>query len=83
MCTGILDLFNFLLKNPQFRLTILCLTIIHVCVCHCVHKYLAVCKFVQQWLMFIVCVYQVWVNNSQLPGDHVVAGSFETAARVR
>ena len=26
---------------------------------------------------------QVWVNNSQLPGDHAVAGSFETAARVR
>ena len=25
---------------------------------------------------------QVWVNNSQLPGDHAVAGSFETAARV-
>ena len=23
------------------------------------------------------------MNNSQLPGDHVVAGSFETAARVR
>jgi len=22
------------------------------------------------------------VNNSQLPGDHAVAGSFETAARV-
>ena len=26
---------------------------------------------------------QVWVNNSQLPGDHVIAGSFETAMRVR
>ena len=23
------------------------------------------------------------MNNSQLPGDHIVAGSFETAARVR
>ena len=29
-----------------------------------------------------VLLLQVWVNNSQLPGDHVVAGSFETAARV-
>ena len=25
---------------------------------------------------------QVWVNNSQLPGDHVRAGSYETAMRV-
>ena len=25
---------------------------------------------------------QVWVNNSQLPVDHVMAGSFETAMRV-
>ena len=26
---------------------------------------------------------QVWVKNSQLPGDHIAAGSFETAMRVR
>lgn len=26
---------------------------------------------------------QVWCNNSQLPVDHVLAGSFETAMRVR
>ena len=25
---------------------------------------------------------QVWVNNSHLPGDHVAAGSFDSAARV-
>lgn len=25
---------------------------------------------------------QVWCNNSQLPVDHVLAGSFETAMRV-
>ena len=25
---------------------------------------------------------QVWVNNSQLAGDHVLAGSFDTAMRV-
>ena len=25
---------------------------------------------------------QVWVNNSHLPGDHVSAGSFDSAARV-
>ena len=25
---------------------------------------------------------QVWANNSQLPVDHVMAGSFETAMRV-
>ncbi len=25
---------------------------------------------------------QVWVNNSHLPVDHVVAGSFDSAARV-
>ena len=25
---------------------------------------------------------QVWVNNSQLAGDHVMAGSFDTAMRV-
>ncbi len=25
---------------------------------------------------------QVWVTNSQLPGDHVRAGSFESAMRV-
>lgn len=27
-------------------------------------------------------LFQVWVNNSQLPGDHVIAGSFDTAMRV-
>ena len=26
---------------------------------------------------------QVWCNNSQLPVDHILAGSFETAMRVR
>ncbi len=26
---------------------------------------------------------QVWCDNSQLPVDHVLAGSFETAMRVR
>jgi len=26
---------------------------------------------------------QMWCNNSQLPVDHVLAGSFETAMRVR
>ena len=25
----------------------------------------------------------IWVKNSQLPGDHVVAGSFDTAMLVR
>ena len=31
----------------------------------------------------LLCVYlQVWANKSQLPGDHVTAGSFETAMRV-
>jgi len=25
---------------------------------------------------------QVWCNNSQLPVDHILAGSFETAMRV-
>ena len=34
---------------------------------------------------FLQCVFppgQVWCNNSQLPVDHVLAGSFETAMRV-
>lgn len=26
---------------------------------------------------------QMWCNNSQLPVDHILAGSFETAMRVR
>lgn len=26
---------------------------------------------------------QMWCNNSQLPVDHILAGSFETALRVR
>ena len=30
----------------------------------------------------IVINKQVWVNNSQLPVDHVLAGSFESAMRV-
>ena len=31
----------------------------------------------------LLCVnLQVWANKSQLPGDHVTAGSFETAMRV-
>ena len=25
---------------------------------------------------------QTWCNNSQLPADHILAGSFETAMRV-
>ena len=26
---------------------------------------------------------QIWCNNSQLPVDHILAGSFDTAFRVR
>lgn len=31
---------------------------------------------------FPFSLFQVWCNNSQLPVDHILAGSFETAMRV-
>ena len=34
------------------------------------------------WIVVIVHLFQVWCNNSQLPVDHILAGSFETAMRV-
>jgi len=37
---------------------------------------LQLCRWADCW-----CI-QVWCNNSHLPADHVVAGSFETAMRV-
>ena len=33
-------------------------------------------------MMIFVLFIQVWCNNSQLPVDHVLAGSFETAMRL-
>ena len=33
-------------------------------------------------LLHVIINKQVWVNNSQLPVDHVLAGSFESAMRV-
>lgn len=36
----------------------------------------------QAWILFPSLLFQVWCNNSQLPVDHILAGSFETAMRV-
>lgn len=33
-------------------------------------------------MQMLTFVFQVWCNNSQLPVDHILAGSFETAMRL-
>ena len=37
--------------------------------------------FLAEVIHVVLCM-QVWCNNSHLPVDHIVAGSFETAMRV-
>lgn len=36
----------------------------------------------QKLIVLGVVSCQIWCNNSQLPVDHILAGSFETAMRV-
>lgn len=43
---------------------------------------MSICSRISFLFLAIFLCLQMWVNRSQLAGDHVTAGSFETAMRV-